>query len=100
MSDFEIVVASVPDRDELIAELYYKGNQWGEISHETDEMLIQFYPHPSEGYWEFSLKELLDALEQAKQRMIALGPKHPTPLDARCVDIEKRSEEHTSELNH
>lgn len=89
MSNFEIVVASVPDRDELTAELYYKGNQWVEISHETDEMLIQFYPHPSQDYWEFSLKEALHALEKAKQRMIALGPKHPTPLDARCVDIEK-----------
>lgn len=89
MSDFEIVVASIPDRDELITELYYKGSQWVEISHETNEMLIQFYPHPSQGYWEFSLKKALEALEQAKQRMIALGPKHPTPLNARCVDIEE-----------
>lgn len=92
VSDFEIIIASDPDRDELIAELYYRGNQWVEISHETNEMLIEFYPHPSEGYWEFPLNEALNALEKAKQRMIALGPKHPTPLNARCLDIEKYQE--------
>ncbi|MCB1107782.1 MAG: hypothetical protein KDK76_06780 [Chlamydiia bacterium] len=89
MNDFEIIVASVPDRDELITELYYKGNQWVEISHETDEMVIQFYPHPSQSYWEFPLGEALQALERAKMRMISLGPKHPTPIDGRCVDIQK-----------
>jgi hypothetical protein len=88
MSNFEITVASVPHRDELVAEISCDRVAWAEISHETDEMLIEFYPHPHKECWEIPLEDVIQALEKAKKRMIALGPKHPTPLGARCVDIE------------
>ncbi|MBF5058913.1 hypothetical protein [Candidatus Neptunochlamydia vexilliferae] len=89
MDNFNITIASVPDRDELVCEILYKGFQWAEISHETEEMTIQFFPYPKRDYWEFNLDEALATLEKAKKRMIGLGPKHPTPIDARCVDIRK-----------
>ncbi len=74
LDDFYIVVASLPDRENLVAEICYKGVQWVEINQElTDEMIIQFYPHPRQDYWEFSLDDALAALEHAKQRLLKLG---------------------------
>ena len=92
MSKFEIIVASVPHRDELVAEISCDRVFWAEISHDTDEMLIEFYPHPHKKHWEIPLDEAIQTLEKAKKRMLDLGPKHPTPLDARCIDIEEYGE--------
>jgi hypothetical protein len=43
MSKFEITIWSLPDRENLVAEMYYKNNQVAEISQETGELKIQFY---------------------------------------------------------
>ena len=66
-----------------MAEVFYEGVQWIEISHEVKEMVIQFYSHPSNKYWEFPLNEALNVLEKAKEKMIALGPKSSIPIDER-----------------
>ena len=72
---FRITIASLPDRENLVAEIFYEGNQWIEISQETDEIIIQFYSHPTQEHWEFPLDEALEALERAKKRFLALGEK-------------------------
>ena len=53
MSKFRITIASLPDRERLVAEIIYDGVQWAEISQETDEVVVQFYSHPNQEYWEF-----------------------------------------------
>ena len=73
MEKFRITVASLPDREHLVSEIIYDGVQWAEISQETgDELTIQLYSHPREEYWEFPLDEALEALQQAKKRMVDL----------------------------
>jgi len=67
---FEILIASLPDRERVVAEIFYENVQWVEISQETDELLIQFYPHPKEDQWEFPFDEAMQALEKAKNRLI------------------------------
>ncbi len=86
MNKFEITIVSVPYREELVADIYHEKVCWVEISHEGEELKIQFYPHPTKKYWEFPLEEALGILEKAKQRMIALGPKNPIPIDERYKD--------------
>lgn len=72
--DFEILVVNLPDRENLVAEIYYKDYQWAEINQElSDAMIVQFYSHPKQKYWEFSLEEAMTALAQAKQRLLNLG---------------------------
>lgn len=68
--DFRIVIASLPNRDNLVAEIYYNGIQWVEISKEKEQALIQFYTHPYQNYWEFSLQEAIDVLERAKKKFL------------------------------
>ena len=72
MSEFEILIASLPHRERLVAEIYYNNVYWVQISQEKEELVIQFYPHPDEKYWEFSLDEALKILEQAKSKLLNL----------------------------
>ncbi len=82
MEKFRITIASLPDRERLVAEILYEGVQWAEISHETDELIIQIYAYPSQKYWEFSFDEALEALQQARQRLLNLGAKAASFLNA------------------
>jgi hypothetical protein len=67
MEKFRINIASLPDRERLVAEIIYEGIQWVEISYENEDPIIQFYPHPTKGFWEFKLDDALEALEKAKK---------------------------------
>lgn len=68
MEDFEITVASLPDRENIVAEIAYKGYQWVELSNECGKFIIQFYPHPNEDFWEFPIDEALNILQKAKEK--------------------------------
>ena len=43
MKNFRITVNSLPDRENLVAEIYYKYEQIAEINQETKELIIQLY---------------------------------------------------------
>lgn len=70
MDKFRITIASLPDREELVAEILYDNVQWAEISQETDDLVVQFYAHPRQKYWEFSLYEAIKILEKAKKKLV------------------------------
>ncbi len=73
MKHFRITVASLPDRENLVVEITYNGVEWAEISQENQEMVVQFYSHPRQSFWEFPLNEALLALENAKKRLTDMG---------------------------
>jgi hypothetical protein len=71
MEKFRITIASLPDREHLVAEILYEDVQWAEISQETDKkIIIQFYSHPRKKYWEFSFDEAVQILEKAKKKLL------------------------------
>ena len=70
MNGFEITIASLPDRERVVAEIYYDNFQWVEISQETNELLIQFYSHPKQDHWEFQLDEAVTVLQEAKKALL------------------------------
>ncbi len=76
LKNFRIVVASLPDREEVVSELYYKNYQWVEISQEEGEekLVVQFYSHPQKEPWVFPFDEALEALQMAKERLLKMGP--------------------------
>ena len=73
MEDFRITIASLPDRENLVAEISYKNKQVAEINQETNNLIIQIYSYKDNGYWEFSLEEFQKVIEEAKQKLIAVG---------------------------
>jgi hypothetical protein len=66
--NFRIIIASVPYRQNCVCEIYFKQDQWVEISNEADEVMIQFYSPTSDKYWEFPLDIALEVLQRAKSR--------------------------------
>lgn len=78
MDNFEIIIASLSNKEYLVAEIYYNNMYWVQIFQERNNLVIQFYPHPTKKCWEFSFDEALKILEQAKQEL--LGQKNDTFL--------------------
>ena len=72
MGKFEILIASLPHRERLVAEIYYDNMYWIQISQEEEELVVQFYSHPTEKYWIFPLEEALKVLEEARNKLLEL----------------------------
>jgi len=65
-----ITIASVPDREKLVAELWYEKELWGEISQETGELLVEIYPSQTQGFRRLKCEELIMAIQQAKDKLL------------------------------
>lgn len=67
-----IQIASVPDREKLVAELWYGNEQWGEVSQECGIMKLEIYPKISENsfsIWSFDLSEVVVKLQEAQKSL-------------------------------
>jgi hypothetical protein len=75
MKSPEIVVTSDPDREELFAELYIGGEQWGEvIFNRSSEMFeVTIFPARAGGTYVISMVMLEQQLREARQRLEQLG---------------------------
>ena len=73
LENFEVEIASIPTEENLVSEIFYKGTQWVQIYFHKNELLIQFYPHPKQEYWEFPFEQAIQVLEKAKKRLLEIG---------------------------
>jgi hypothetical protein len=63
---FIVQLASVPDRDELVAEIWWNDQMVAEIHRGSDgDRYIDLYPSPSRIPWSFPVKEWLAAIKKA-----------------------------------
>jgi hypothetical protein len=63
-------ITSVPDRDELVAEIWHKDEMVGEIQRAHDgRLLLEIYPASNEGGWSFDLEVWMETLSTAKKRL-------------------------------
>ncbi len=54
----EAVIASPPEREELVVQLFIKdGGQWGEIFREKGRWWLELYQQPSGQPWRLDLEE-------------------------------------------
>ena len=65
-----ICISSPPDREKLVAEVFFGSDQFAEINQESQQLEIEFYPKPSGTPWLIPLQEVFDCLEQARLRLI------------------------------
>jgi len=68
MPNFSIEIASVPDRDEVVAELWFGSDQVAELSQDGGELTLQVFAAPS-GHWEFAYEAFSDALGAMRARL-------------------------------
>lgn len=71
---FSYQIADVPDREELVAELLFDDEQWGEISKENGEVLLELYPQRSGEPWRFPPEEVERLINLARRDLIEGRP--------------------------
>ena len=69
MAQLTVNIASPPDRENLVAEIWYGHAQFAELSAEAGILRFEVYPNPSGRAWQFGFDDMLIALEQAKTRL-------------------------------
>ncbi|MBW4772595.1 hypothetical protein [Prevotella jejuni] len=67
MSKFNIELSSVPDRENLVAEIWYENKMVAEVNKETEKFVIEFCLDEKIS---FMLDEFLEVLENAKRRIL------------------------------
>ena len=66
---WRISIASPPDREHLVAEIFFGYAQWAEINQEGNVPEIEFYPRPDGKPWRLSLEDALAAIKEARTRL-------------------------------
>jgi hypothetical protein len=67
---FVVQLASCPDRDRLVAEIWWNDQMIAEMRQSSDDSrYIDLYPSPSRIPWSFKLEEWLSAIKEAERRL-------------------------------
>lgn len=67
---FVIEIASVSDRDDLVAEIWWGGAMVAEVNRGVEnEFRVDIYPAESGQPWSFDLSAWVDILNEAKRRL-------------------------------
>jgi len=68
--NFTVEIASVPDRDDAVAEIWHSNDMVAEVYHdEYGKLNIDIYPNKSSELWKFELSSWQSALAEAKSRL-------------------------------
>ena len=79
-TSFRVELASVPDRDDVVAEVWFDGELFAELRHDTGVVRLQLYDAPSGGRWDLPHDDVVAALRNARERLGASPPeRHDDP---------------------
>ena len=67
MKDFEVLIASVPDREKTVAEIWFANTLIAEVSQERDSLEIDIYRGQR---LTFKFDDVLGILEIAKNKLV------------------------------
>jgi hypothetical protein len=70
MSNFSILIASPPDREKLVAEIWFGDEQWGVINQESGTLALEIYPRGNGAPWIFRPEEVMKILQQAAAHLV------------------------------
>ncbi len=65
-AQYRITIASPPDREYLVAEIFFDDVQWAEVNRESGALDVEFYPRPDGKPWRVSLEMAMAALDRAR----------------------------------
>lgn len=70
VSAFTIDLASPPDRENLVAEIFFGTTQVAELNREGDYLAIEIYPRPDGHPWAFRADEFLATVAKARSSLL------------------------------
>ncbi len=65
-----ISIASPPDREYVVAEIFFGHEQWAEVNTEGDRVTLELYAKRTGGPWAFAYDEALEAIQEARRRLL------------------------------
>jgi hypothetical protein len=68
-TQYRIQLASLPDREQLVAEILFDDIQWAELNHDQGPVEVEFYARPDNAPWRIPYDVALSALRDAKARL-------------------------------
>lgn len=71
--EFEILIASPSDREELVAELWFDNEMWGEINQEDGKVTLELYPKPDGEPWRFPPEVAEEQIRLARHSLLGDG---------------------------
>ena len=69
-----ICISSPPDREKLVAEIFFSDQQWAEINQEGSSLEVEVYPRPDGQPWKINYGEVLNVLQEARARLLGEIP--------------------------
>ncbi len=67
-------IAGLPDRENLVAELWLDDCEWGEISNEDGNVVLELYPHPSGAPWRLDPVKVERLINLARRDLVEGRP--------------------------
>jgi hypothetical protein len=71
-----VCISSPPDRKYLVAEIFFGSEQWAELSQEGDNLRLEIYPRQNGRQWSLNFQEVVESLNEAKEKLQAKDRKH------------------------
>jgi hypothetical protein len=68
VTGIDVVIASSPDRDDLVAELWQENEMLAEVASASGRMTVELFPRRDGQAWNLDLDELERALKAARLR--------------------------------
>ncbi len=65
----EVTLSSVPDREDVVAEIWYEDEMLAELREEGESLVIEVYGRPGGVPWNLNYSELMAGLRRAKERL-------------------------------
>jgi hypothetical protein len=65
-----ICISSPPDREKLVAEIFFDNEQWAELNQEEGSLTLEIYPRHDGNFWQLSFEQVLEAMNEAKRKLV------------------------------
>ena len=89
--DWKTILGDLPDKENPVADVYYQNHHIFQIFKEDNTgYIIRFGNNPNSNFWEFSYKEAIEVLKEAKEHLSKL---QRTPEEQAEYDAMKKEQE-------
>ncbi len=75
---YRICISSPPDREKVVAEIFFGPNQWAEINQEQAGLQIEYYQRPDGKPWTMDFEIAASVMIDAKQALVDAQAGHTT----------------------
>jgi hypothetical protein len=65
-----ISIASPPDREKLVAEIFFDNEQFAELNQESETLNIEVYPRRDNQVWQLDYEQVITAFLKAKNKLL------------------------------